>query len=99
MGFGLNGPVRRTTNGSIGPAGKAMRLYHINVINGAAAVPIMLYNATAAATATENNLYFQDPGLAGGKSISFEGGLRFPNGIYCNIASATAAVATVAREF
>ena len=99
MGFGLSGPVRRTTDGSIGPSGKAMRLYHINVVNGAAAVPILLYNATAAATATENNLYVQNAGIAGGTTINFEGGLRFPNGIYCTLGSATAAVATVAREF
>jgi hypothetical protein len=67
----------------IGVAGKPTRIYHINVLSGATAGIVKLYNVSAVADIAASKLYLQETCTAVSTGNDFDygqEGILFPNG-------------------
>lgn len=77
---GMSGSVSVTADSIIGPSGKPIRLWAVNMLSGGTAGELVLRNGTTASAA----IWVREQGTANtGKSVSYgQEGILFPNGMF-----------------
>jgi hypothetical protein len=81
---------------AVGTSGKPIRVFSVELISGATASTIQLFNGT---TDTAANLYAQVDGIANQSVvINYAGGKRFPNGCFLDTDTNTAYATVVYTE-
>ena len=75
-----SGSVQKTADASIGPAGKPVRLFAVNMLSGGTAGILVLRNGTSA----DNAVWVQETGVINtGKTVEYgPHGILFPNGCW-----------------
>lgn len=88
--FQSSGSVRLTGDGSVGPAGKPIRVFSCTQLSGATAGIAVLRNGTSAS----GSVYVQKtaPVVSNTDTINFENGLLFPGGCWFDKDTNTTAV-------
>lgn len=73
------GPTRLTADGAVGPSGKPVRIFSVEVLSGATAGELVLRHGTGAS----GTIWVQQDGTASKtKTFNWEGGLLFPDGCF-----------------
>ena len=88
--FAANGDL------AVGTSGKPIRIFSIELISGATASTLKVYNSTAAT----NNQYAQVDGVASQSVvIGYAGGKRFPAGAFVDMDANGSATVVYTEEF
>ena len=82
MAYQMSGAVKMTTSGTIGPAGKSIRVWNAHWKAAGVPVPTLYLRSGSAATDT---MWYEKSGIASDtRETSFGNGLLFPVGCYYN---------------
>lgn len=95
---GSVGTVRLTADGAVGVSGKPVRVWNVEMLNGAAVGELVLRNGTTASA----TVYVKKNGvtLADTDTFNWARGILFPNGCFFDIdANTTAVVVSFEMEF
>lgn len=91
-----SGIQRLTADGVVGTSGKPIRVYEVTWLSGTTAGYVGLRNGTGTASDLQ---YYCDGTASKSKTESFNEGLLFPDGCYCDVdANVTWVVVTFVKE-
>lgn len=76
----ISGSVQKTADAAVGPSGKPIRLFAVNMLSGGTAGQLVLRNGTA----DSDDIWVREVGTVNtGKTVSYgENGILFPAGCF-----------------
>ena len=93
--LGIPGSQYLTADGAVGVSGKPVRIHSATWLSDGTARDLVLRHGTTAS----DTIWVNAAGaISVTVTLNFEGGLRFPNGCFFDIGSATSAVFVVETE-